>query len=647
MPSELTTTRAPIQPLPELLVNQIAAGEVVERPASVIKEVLENAIDAGATRITVELEAGGIELMRITDDGIGIPEYELPLAIAPHATSKIRTAEDLDRIATMGFRGEALASIASVSRLSIKSRTKDQAGASEISVEGDRLSPVKPASGPHGTSVSVRNLFFNTPARRKFLRTPATEQGHCLDVVCSVALAHPHIGFLATCDGRRVLDLPPGQGPRARALAVLGPELEPQLIECSADQFDDARGITLWGLIGTPEIARATAKAQHLFLNGRTIRDKTVQHAVREAYRGLIEPGRYPTALLMIEMDPGAVDVNVHPAKAEVRFRDQSMVHGVILRAVRDALRRADLTPTVGALGGAGGTWSERNGNDALSSLQTESRLPTAGIGPSHAMSEPPIVQPQALAEFLKRPPMVPIRAPHLRESVSATPDNGPTAHESPSLVAAPRRDALIQVHKSFVVTQDEQGLLIVDQHALHERVMFEALLKRFAGSDQDSSGVPPLESQRLLVPTVIPTTRTIASRIDELRPLLGRIGMSCEALGPDSVGVSAFPTFLFDRGVDPGEFLSELFEKAEAENFEGWINGGEGGSAPEAALHEVLDMMACKAAVKAGDYLTEPELVDLLKLRDLVERSSNCPHGRPTSIRLTIKELEKRFGRT
>ncbi len=667
-------------------MNQIAAGEVVERPASVVKEVMENAVDARATRIVVELEQGGVELIRVTDDGVGIPPEELALAIAPHATSKIREAADLDRIGTMGFRGEALASIASVSRLSVRSRTAEDVGASEIGVEGDLLKPVKPASGAVGTCVSVRNLFFNTPARRKFLRTPQTEQGHCLDVVCALAIAHPGIAVRAVCDGRTVLDVPGGQTARARALAVLGEELSGQLLEVHADAFDDARGLTLSGLAGRPEIARATAKGQYLFLNGRTIRDRTVQHALREAYRGLIEPGRYPTAVLMIEMDPGAVDVNVHPAKAEVRFRDQSMVHGVILRSVREALRRADLTPSVqwGAPGGgeAGtprreefgtGLPSAAGGGHAGGGLDGFSGGGGGGGGGSGAEAA------ARLVEFLKRPASMPVHAAAIREAVrdgdggvggASAGGPGPFAAGASGsasgsgaggaeLLEPPRRERLLQVHKSFVVTQDQEGLLIVDQHALHERVMFEALLQRVrlaatggdagAGADGGSGAGATLESQRLLVPAVVKTSRGVVSRLEELKPLLTRIGVSVEALSPESVGVHAFPTFLFDRGVDPVEFLAGVFEKAEADNFDGWGGGGAGnagGTAGEAVLHEVLDMMACKAAVKAGDYLSDAELADLLKMRDLVERSSNCPHGRPTSIRVTIRELEKRFGR-
>ncbi len=635
-----------IRPLDPLLVNQIAAGEVVERPASVVKELVENAIDAGARTIRIDLEQGGIELIRITDDGCGIPENELPLAIAPHATSKIREAADLDRIATMGFRGEALASIASVARITICSRTPTQPAAAELSAEGDTVAPTRPASGPVGTRITVRNLFFNTPARRKFLRTPVTEQGHCVDVALTIAMAHPAIGFTVTCDERVVIDFPPDQTPRQRVIAGLGPELEGRLIEAAADQFDDARGLTLWGLIGRPEVAKATPKAQHLYLNGRAVRDRTLQHAVREAYRGLIEPGRYPLAVLMLEMDPGAVDVNVHPAKAEVRFRDQSLVHGVVLRAVRDALRAADLTvPFRGP--DAPDPWSLRGGgSEAGQRIDWPARAELKPSGEIHP--------PAALAEFLKRRPGAPAPAPApapgfvpvsysaLREVLSEpeSPENPsppPAPPASESLPAPRPTDRLLQVHNSFVVTQDEHGLLIVDQHALHERVMFEALLARITGGGVEGLG-GALESQRLLMPITLELSPPQIARLADLRPLLARIGVECEPIGPRAVAVHSFPTFLFERAVEPGEFLAPLFERAEAEGF---------APGSEEALHEVLDMMACKAAIKAGDRLTETEIRDLLRFRETVERSSNCPHGRPTSIRVTIRELERRFGRS
>ncbi len=645
--SPLTATR--IRPLPALLVNQIAAGEVVDRPASVVKELVENALDADATRITVELEQGGIELVRVSDDGSGISPAELPLAVAPHATSKITEAIDLDRIATLGFRGEAIASIASVSRLSIRSRRADDTGASQIDVEGDIVSPVRPASGPIGTSVTVRNLFFNTPARRKFLRTPTTEQGRCMDWLRDLAMAHPAIGFTVTTDGRRALDLPPNQTPRERVLAIIGAELEDQLIEVSLDQFDDARGMAIWGLIGLPSLARPTSKAQHVFLRGRVIRDRTVQHAIAEAYRGLIEPGRYPTAVLMIEMSPEAVDVNVHPAKLEVRFRDQSMVHSAVLGSLRRALQARDLTPR---LSGGTGFGSFNSPNAILPGTSSGSIEPKdfvsffkreipAQFGASGRLSfdalrraiERPAPAPLSDAAFPAQQPAPSETAPtptsHALAADSHDAANAPLAPDQ--LIAAPApKNAALQVHNSFIVTQDEHGVVIVDQHALHERVMFEYLLQRVdAGA---------LESQPLLMPVVVEATPEQIDLLPALEPLLTRVGIRAEPLGPRSIGIQAFPTFLFERGVDPVPFMEEILAKAERDGL---------APAQEEALHEVLDMMACKAAVKAGDRMSLDELHALLDLREGVERSSNCPHGRPTTVRITIRDLERLFGRT
>ncbi|MDX2131649.1 MAG: DNA mismatch repair endonuclease MutL [Planctomycetota bacterium] len=677
-------SRRPIRVLPPLVANQIAAGEVVERPASVVKELLENAIDAGATRLVVELEQGGIELVRVTDDGVGIPPDELPLALEPHATSKVWSPDDLARIATLGFRGEALASIASVSRLSIRSRTPGEAGATQIDQEGDRRTAPRPAPGAVGTSVGVRNLFFNTPARRKFLRTVQTEQERSVEVVRHVALAHPGVGVRLTCDGREVLDLPANQSPRARALAVLGGELAGELLDVAADRFDDARGLTLWGLAGTPSIARGSAKGQFVFVNGRPVRDRTIQHAIAEAYRGLIDASRYPTVVLMIEMSPEGVDVNVHPQKAEVRFRDSSMVHSTVLRALRDALRGADLTPALHASPAFQSL--ARQGVPASIPGSGLSGVGLSGLGPpgSGPPSSGPSVPNAAGAaapwagaragasgdnvarfvEYFTRPAPAQrtldlISVPALREALSpAAPD---AASPAPVEVLAPDRagapDAgrpawrddppgplvpqeaprVLQVHKSFLVTQDEQGVVIIDQHALHERVMFEYLLARVLGPEGR-----PLETQRLLSPAVVPCSPSQGERLGALRPLLARLGIECEALGPTTLGVQAFPSFLFERGVDPVEFMTGLLERIEQADFL-----REASHAGEAALREVLDMMSCKAAVKAGDRLTDLELGELVRLREDVERASSCPHGRPTSIRLSIRELEKLFGRT
>ncbi|MFN0011638.1 MAG: DNA mismatch repair endonuclease MutL [Phycisphaerales bacterium] len=644
-PPLLPTIRA----LPALVVNQIAAGEVVERPASIVKELIDNALDAGATRIALEIEQGGIELIRVSDDGHGIPLDQLALALAPHATSKLADSADLDRIATMGFRGEALASIASVSRLSIRSRTAAQPAAAVIEAEGDRIGPALPASGPVGSVVTVKNLFFNTPARRKFLRTPATEQAKCIDMLTSLAMSHPAIAFTATCDGRTNIDLPPGQSPRERLVAVLGNELQSELIEVSADDNgppgSTSGPLTLWGLVGRPSIARATAQAQHVFVNGRPIRDRSIMHALKEAFRGLLDPHRYPTGVLLIEVPPDAVDVNVHPTKAEVRFREPSRMHSLVLRSVRDALQRADLTPAISGNGFGGGGFG------------------SGGFGPRGVL--PPVESAPAgtptsrFTDYFTReiPAQTGGRLSYddVRRAVAGEgadggggqgqPGTAPAnmgthvdhSAGEPSLLMPRPSSRVLQVHNSFLVTQDEQGMVIIDQHALHERVMFEKLLARVGA--QDAAGSPAkLESQRLLTPAIVPVSPAQADRLADLTPLLERIGIAAAPLGPTTLGVHAFPTFLFDRGVDPVEFLSELFDKAEATGFT---------PQSEEALHEVLDMMACKAAIKAGDHLSDTELGDILAMRDRIERSSNCPHGRPTSIRLTVKELEKRFGRT
>ncbi len=614
------TPRRPIKQLSTTVASQIAAGEVVERPASVVKELVENAIDAGASRIRVELESGGIELIRVSDDGKGIPGDELPLAIEAHATSKIETTADLDRIATMGFRGEALASIASVSRLSIRSRTEGERGASEIRVNGGAVEPIRPAAGAIGTTVEVRNLFFATPARRKFLKTPQTERGRCLNALREIAMASPAIGFVIASEGKVLLDLPPGQDPRARALAVLGTELEAQLLEVSADEFDDARGIALWGLVGLPAIARPTAIAQHLFVNGRPVRDRTIQHALKEAFRGLMEHSRYPTAVLMLEMSPEGVDVNVHPAKAEVRFRDSGHVHSVVHRAVKDALRRADLTPMVGSFGRSVSPMESLLGSGGARPATEEDRL----VG-FFREDVPRATQGRISYESL-RAAMEPAR--------SASTDPGDESDGAPSTDTPPRvveakPMAHLQVHQSYVVTQDEEGVVIVDQHALHERVMFEYLMERL--------GRGALESQSLLVPEVIDVSPAQLAALDTLGELLATIGIEARELGPTSVGVSAFPSFLFDRGVEIQPFLSDLLEL-----------GVQSAVPPtsEEALREVVDMMSCKAAIKAGDRLSAEELSRLMQLRDEVERSSSCPHGRPTSIRLTLTDLEKLFHR-
>lgn len=627
----------PIQRLPALLVNQIAAGEVIERPASVVKELVENAIDAGACRIDVTIEQGGKELIRVSDDGCGIQPDELQLALTAHATSKISTAEDLDAIATMGFRGEALASIASVSRISLRSRPAAQDGAMQIEGEGEMVGEPAPAAGPVGTAVTVRNLFFNTPARRKFLRTDQTETGRVCDVVENIALSHPETAWTLTIDGRPRLDLPPGQAPRARALAILGRELEDELLDTAVND----QGMAIWGLAGRPGIARPNSRHLRVYLNGRLISDRSITHAIREAYRGLIEPNRYPTIVLFLAMEPSQVDVNVHPAKAEVRFRNQSAVHGAVFRAVRDTLRKADLMPAVDlSQGNAPSLAIPLPPVPEFGAGQTGQHGSADGQGPSY--SAPPA---SAFVDYFKRldptqkgfvysevKQALAREAPEILDREEVEADRGRSGEPSNDLPGGGGVRAVedvLQVHSSFIVTQDREGLIIIDQHALHERVLFERLKARIATG--------ALESQRLLMPLTIDLDRRAVEALESVKPMLEQLGIEAELIGPSTLAIHAFTSLLFERKVEPAAFMQDVMSKAADRKL-----GGDS----EAAIHEVLDMMACKAAVKAGDRLTTEELADLISQREAIERSSACPHGRPTSLRLSIQDLEKQFGR-
>lgn len=593
----------PIRLLPRQLVDQIAAGEVVERPASVVKELVENALDAGARRIEVSVEGGGVDRIAVSDDGGGIPAEELPLAVASHATSKVACAEDLAAIGTMGFRGEALASIASVSRLTITSRVAAFDAGARIDVEGGVAGEMRPAGCPPGTAVEVRQLFFNVPARRKFLRTAATELGRIEEVIESIALCRPGVEFTLVADGRRRMELPATDDPRRRALAVLGESIEGEMLEVSADiELEGGVPMSLWGLVGRPSVARGSGRALRFSLNGRAVLDRTLAHAVKEAFRGLVDPGRTPLAFLAVEMDASMVDVNVHPAKTEVRFRQPNFVHRAVMRAVRDALRAADLVPAfvlaphVHAVTAA-----------SAASPLTEpagARLPAPAAARFDGFAAAAVA-----AAF--RPPVI--------EAAPVT---------EPSLHANRTARRVMQVHGSYLVIEDADGILVVDQHALHERAMFEQLKDRVASA--------PLESQRMLVPLTVEADARAAEAVADAAPLLERLGMELGAIGPRTVAVHAFPTFLSSRGVDPGRFVPELLARI----------ADEGCADLEAALHRTLDMMACKAAVKAGDRLAPAEIEALLDLRERIERGTACPHGRPTALRISMRDLERSFGR-
>jgi DNA mismatch repair protein MutL len=583
----------PIRILDRRLVDQIAAGEVVERPASVVKELVENALDAGAARIEVTVEGGGADRITVADDGSGIPADELPLAVASHATSKICRVEDLAAIGTMGFRGEALASIASVARVSITSRVRGSDAAARIEVEGGEARDVAPAAGAPGTVLEVRQLFFNVPARRKFLRSAATELGRIEEAIEALALCRPGVAFRLEAEGRVRLDLAATTDPARRVRDVLGASSADGMLGVEADVDLGGSPVALWGMVGLPSLARGASRAMRFSLNGRAVLDRTLLHAAKEAYRGLMEPGRTPLGFLAIEMDPALVDVNVHPAKTEVRFRQQQSVHGLVLRAVREALRAADLVPAF------------------------ELARPAAGGGGAHGTDFTEFAAMAAAQAVHPAPPVVLVetRAP------------APAAAGAP-LHANRTARRVMQVHGSYLVVEDRDGILVVDQHALHERAMFESLSARIASA--------PLESQPMLVPVPVEVDARAAEAAEEARPLLARLGIDLVPAGPRSVLVHAYPTFLSARGVEPADFVPGLLSRI-AEDGPGDM---------ESALSDVLDMMACKAAVKAGDRLSPAEIDGLLDLRERIERSSSCPHGRPTSLRISMRDLERSFGR-
>ncbi|MGD0540107.1 MAG: DNA mismatch repair endonuclease MutL [Tepidisphaeraceae bacterium] len=596
--------RNPIRQLPPALVNRIAAGEVVERPASVVKELVENSIDAGASHITVEIEDGGRALIRVIDDGAGIPVGELPLAFASHATSKLQGDDDLFRIGTMGFRGEALASIGSVSQTRLLSRVAGQDIAYEIHDSGGQIDEPQAAAGNVGAVVEVRNLFFNTPARRRFLKSPGTEFGHVSEALLRLAIPHPRISFQLIHNGRGVLELP-GAEPRSRWLAAWPEDFADLYLPLESRDAE----ISLIGLIGLPELARPVAKNQFFFLNARPIRDRFIQHALREAYRGLTEPGRHPAAILLISMPPQDVDVNVHPTKSEVRFRDSTRIHGLVLSAVREKLLGSDLTPSaVPARQFFSRPLDDPNRRDLREKLAEffKSALPEASPPSAGAQLPPPSAPPAS-------PP-------------GPTSEHPPTPQPISPIAELPV--PAIQFHNSYLVAESEDGLIIIDQHALHERIMYEDLLARISRG--------PLESQRLLIPLTLPASQRQQDLLEQIQPLLNRLGIEAAAIGPDAVAVHAFPSFL--QRLDPVDFLAELLERGEQETLD---------LHEEELLHEILDMMACKAAVKAGDPLSPAEIEALLSRRHLIDRSSNCPHGRPTTLRLTLHDLEKQFKRT
>ena len=584
-----------IKKLPDDLANQIAAGEVVERPASVVKELVENAIDAGATRIAIAVELGGKKQVRVEDDGEGMEPEDARLALERHATSKIRRADDLAAIRTMGFRGEALPSIASVSHFVLRSRARGQQSGTEIRVNGGMVTSVSEVGAADGTTIEVNDLFYNLPARRKFLKSDGAESAQVSRVVTQLALAYPDVGFTLTSAGRKVLQCPPAASARDRLYQVYGDRSD--LI----DVRKEAGGLRLTGFIAALAEQGPTRGPQNVFINRRIVKDRTIAHAIIDAYSQATIKERSPEVHLFIEMNPEAVDVNVHPTKAEVRFRDQSLVHEVVRRALMDAL-----------------------GKSAIPQLQLQAEAP-----PDRIPTTMPLPGALAGGSFPSRWIPQEINQPqHPQNAQSPQPDSV----SSVSSVVASAVDIkplipLGQFRDTFIIAVDEDGVAIIDQHVAHERVLFERVMEKLTAGR--------LESQQLLIPMLLDLSASAHDTLVHRAGELHRLGFEIESFGETTIKVTAVPA-LIDR-VDCEKALTAL-----AEDLEGLDRGAH----VQDALQRIAALTACHAAVKANYPLTYEKMVHILDELRATAYSTICPHGRPVMLRLTRREIEKNFDR-
>lgn len=642
-----------IRALPDQLINQIAAGEVVERPASALKELLENALDSGATQIDVDLAAGGRERIRVSDNGSGIARDDLALAVARHATSKLATVDDLAAIATLGFRGEALASIASVSHFALTSRAVGSAHAWRIEVDGGSVGATEPAALAAGTTVHVHELYFNTPARRKFLRTDATEWGHCDEAFRRIAMAHPEVSFTLQHNGRHVHRLPV-QDRTGRLEALLGADF---VASCAVVDAQ-AGPLTITGFVVRPAQA-PTSSAQYTFVNGRFVRDRVLQHAVRDAYRDVLHHERQPSYVLWIELDPRLTDVNVHPQKTEVRFRESGAVHGALRHAVKHALAATGAEqPAVSAatrlgLGGAepgsvadglgAPSGAERPGDASAPGLSDVATRHGQGAGAFahgqhvHAFAQGRRGDPSGGANFRQSTMALGSNEPaafyaRLFGTTASTERNGsPEATGSSGALPATGDDhplgfALAQLHGVFVLAQNRVGLVLVDIHAAHERIVYERLKAALAGD------VP---SQPLLIPVSFTASPLEVAVVEGHGELLDRLGFEIGALGPSTLAVRRIPSLL--RDADAATLAHAVLHEV-----------AEFGASEILTAHrdELLSTMACHGSVRANRALTVTEMNALLREMEATERAGQCNHGRPTWYQLSLADLDRLFMR-
>ena len=597
-----------IHPLSIQLVNQIAAGEVVERPASVVKELLENSLDAGATRIEVDVEQGGVKLIRVRDNGSGIHRDDLALALSRHATSKISNLDELEAVTSMGFRGEALPSIASVSRLQLISREQGSDSGWMLSSDGSsEITPPQPASHPTGTTIEVRDLFYNTPARRKFLRTDKTELAHIDQLVKRLALSRFDVAFHLRSNRRETMTLPVAlmQPEKERRIAEL---LGPAFLEQSFNMRNEAAGLVLTGWVAHPTFSRSQADMQYFYVNGRSVRDKLVTHAVRQAYRDVLFHGRHPAYVLFLELDPRLVDVNVHPTKHEVRFRDGRMMHDFLFRSLHRTL--AESSP---------GFQVDRSTGEIVAAEGTEAAGPTLRSALSPASKPSPQQTPFRFkvreqrsgyqAGFAMQMPAPEGEAP---EREGATPPLG---------------YALAQLKGIYILAENESGLVLVDMHAAHERITYERL--------KQSLSERQLGSQPLLVPLAVAVSRREADMAEEHSALFKRLGMGVDRIGDETLVVREVPVLL--QGTDSERLLRDLLADLV-------VFGNS--ERVESEIDKVLATMACHSSVRANRRLSIAEMNALLRDMERTERSDQCNHGRPTWSQLALDDLDKLFMR-
>ncbi|HHA2904793.1 TPA: DNA mismatch repair endonuclease MutL [Stenotrophomonas maltophilia] len=623
----------PIRPLPEILINQIAAGEVVERPASVVKELVENAIDAGASRVDIDLEEGGVRLIRIRDNGSGIAPEQLPLAVSRHATSKIADLDDLESVATLGFRGEALPSIASVSRFTLSSRRAHDEHGSALQIEGGKIGEVTPRAHAPGTTVEVRELFYNVPARRKFLRAERTELGHIEEWLRSLALARPDVELRVSHNGKASRRYKPGDlYSDARLAETLGEDFANQAVRVD----HSGAGLRLHGWIAQPHYSRASADQQYLYVNGRSVRDRSVAHAVKMAYGDVLYHGRQPAYVLFLELDPTRVDVNVHPAKHEVRFRDSRLVHDFVYRTLKDAL--ADTRAGMSAQEiGAGPVHPVDAAAVPMASSAGASgfglvRGPAPGAGsgsggggfsgwrPQQPLGLQVADAPAAYAALYA--------APAGAERGAALPPM-PTENGLPVTSAdagvPPLGYAIAQLHGIYILAENAEGLIVVDMHAAHERIGYERLKNAHDGIG--------LQSQPLLVPIALAVGEREADTAESEAETLAALGFEVTRAGPGSLHVRSIPALLAHAEPEGllRDVLTDLREHGQSRRV-------------ASARDELLSTMACHGAVRANRRLTVPEMNALLRDMEITERSGQCNHGRPTWARFSLAEIDRWF---